>query len=579
MILLKERLKQILIRDNHIHPEELEKALAEQKRTGEELGKILVKRRLIDEDVLTQILSEDLGIPPINLSRLEIDPKVIKIMPRALVEKYHIIPISLMADRLTLVMANPLDVFVIDNVKTLTGYTINPIIGRKKEIEEAIKKYYGSSAGEGNVSVHFEQIVQEMKDVEQFEIVGAAEIEKKRTTIEELTQEAPIIKLTNAVIQQAVMVKASDIFIEPMEKALRVRYRVDGVIREIDKLSKNLHFPLVSRIKVMANLDISEHRLPQDGRFRMSLGANREVDFRINVLPTILGEKAVLRVLDKDSSVVNINSLGFEEEVLKKLKDCSVKPYGMILTCGPTGSGKTTTLYSILKYVYTPEKNIVTVEDPIEYEMKGINQVNVRAEIGLTFASSLRSILRQDPDIILIGEIRDSETLDIAIKAALTGHLVLSSLHTTTAAGSIIRMMNMGIEPFLICSSVLAILAQRLLRKICPYCKEYYQLAKNAAEELGIYQLTSQKENNFYRGKGCERCLNSGYSGRVGITELFILSSSIKELILSRAGEIKIKEAARKEGMKTMREDGLLKALKGLTSLEEVLRVTAKDEF
>jgi type IV pilus assembly protein PilB len=577
MASLKDRLKEILIRDKHIKPEDLEKALEDQKKTGDELSKILVRLKLINEDVLTQVLSEGLGFPPISIYRLKIDPNIIKIIPKDIAVKYQIMPISLMGDHLTLAMADPLNIFVIDNVKTLTGYTINPIISRGKDIEKTIQKYYFEEQEAGSASKVFEEIIKDIKDTEELELIREAQ-GGDQLAVEELTDEAPIIKLTDTIIKQAVTVKASDVFIEPMEKTMRIRYRIDGVIREIDRMTKALLFPLVSRVKVISSLDISEHRLPQDGRFKMIITGDREVDFRVSVLPTAFGEKVVLRVLDKDDSILNINKLGFEPESLRRLKECAIKPHGMILTCGPTGSGKTTTLYSILKYVDSPEKNIVTVEDPVEYQMKGMNQVNVKPSLGLTFPASLRSILRQDPDIIMIGEIRDIETLDIAVKAALTGHLVLSSLHTTTAAGSIVRMMNMGIEPFLICSSVLAIVAQRLLRKICSQCKETYTISSTVAAKVGLGASASKSDIKLFRGKGCKHCLNMGYKGRVGITEILILSPEIKELILNRAGELKVKEAGRVRGMKTMREDGLAKAIEGQTSLEEVLRVTAPDD-
>jgi type IV pilus assembly protein PilB len=576
---LKDRLKEILIRDKLISPYDLEKALEEQSKTGGELSKVLVKLKMIDEDVLTQVLSEGLGMPPISISRLKIDPSVLKIIPKDLAEKYKIMPISVMGDTLTLAMADPLNIFAIDNVKAFTGYTINPIISRLKEIEKTINKYYSEQEPEDNTLSKFADIMKDIQDVGEFELVKENEEGSRRGAVEQISEEAPIIKLTDTIIQQAIMAKASDVFIEPLENTVRVRYRVDGVIREIDRMPKVLHAPIISRIKVISVLDISEHRLPQDGRFKSVTAGGKEVDFRVSVLPTAFGEKIVLRVLDKDASVVNIDKLGFEAESLIRLKECSVKPHGMILTCGPTGSGKTTTLYSILKYVDSPEKNIVTVEDPVEYQMKGINQVNVKPARGLTFSASLRSILRQDPDIIMIGEIRDSETLDIAVKSALTGHLVLSSLHTTTAAGSIIRMMNMGIEPFLICSSVLAIIAQRLLRRICLHCKEEYVVNDVFTQKIGLTRFVSSKKDiKVFRGKGCKKCFNSGYAGRVGITEIIIFSLKIKELILGRAGEFKIKEAARKEGMKTMREDGFAKVLEGVTTLEEVLRVTAMDE-
>lgn len=576
MASLKDRIKEILIRDKLISQADLQRALDDQKKTGERLNKILIRLKLIDEDTLTHLLSQDLGYPLISISRLKIDPELIKIIPRDIAVKYQIMPISVMGDRLTLAMVDPLNIFAIDNIKALTGYTINPIISRTKDIEKTLEKYYGRQEGFVTPGESFEAIIKDIKDTGELELVREA---ADQSGVEQLGEEAPIIKLMDTIIQQAVLSKASDVFIEPMEKSVRVRYRVDGVIREIDRMTKVLLFPIVSRIKVIATLDISEHRLPQDGRFKTIIGGGREVDFRVSVLPTILGEKVVLRVLDQDTAVINIETLGFEPESLKRLRACAVKPHGLILACGPTGSGKTTTLYSILKYLDSPGKNIVTVEDPVEYQMKGINQVNIRPSVGLTFPASLRSILRQDPNIIMIGEIRDTETLDIAVKAALTGHMVLSSLHTTTAAGSIVRMENMGIEPFLISSSVLAIVAQRLLRKICSYCKEPQVISRLIVERVGLLKIIpANQEIELFRGKGCQRCFHTGYKGRVGITEILTFSPSIKELVLARAGEFKIKEAARAEGMKTMREDGLAKAVAGLTTLEEVLRVTAADE-
>ncbi len=581
---LKDRLQEILLRDKHISPEDWDRALAEQKKSGGELSKILVKHKFIDEDTLAQVLSEGLGLPPINIDRLKIDPDIVQIIPKETAKKYQIMPISLMGDHLTLAMADPMNIFVIDNVKVLTGYTINPIIGRPNDIAQTIEKYYpgkGEPEEEAKGPTEtFDEIIKDIRDTGDLELIKDAQEDGGKSAVEELTDEAPIIKLTDTIIQQAVMSHASDVFIEPMEKTMRIRYRIDGVVREIDRMTKVLHFPIISRIKVISNLDISEHRLPQDGRFKTIISGDHAVDFRVNVLPTAYGEKIVLRILDQEGSVLNVDRLGFEARSLERLKECAVQPHGMILACGPTGSGKTTTLYSILKYVDSPEKNIVTVEDPVEYQMKGISQVNIKPAMGLTFPVSLRSILRQDPDIIMIGEIRDTETLDIAVKAALTGHLVLSSLHTTTASGSIIRMMNMGIEPFLICSSVLAIVAQRLLRRICTYCKESYEATPTIIEKFHLKQMFPKGTKTFelFRGKGCKKCLGSGYKGRVGITEIFILSLKIRELILARAGEFKLKEAARIDGMKTMREDGISKVIEGLTSLEEVMRITAPDE-
>ncbi len=578
MASLNDRLKAIFIRDGIISSEDLSRALDEQAKTGEELGKILLKMKLVDEDTLRQVLSEGLGIPIIKVSCVKLDSSIIKIIPSKVCRNYQLVPISLIGEHLTVAMADPLNIFAIDNLKALTGYSIIPVISSPKEIEAVLDSYYKQEQASDEKTETFDEIMQDIRDTEDLELVKDIDSSQSQEIVEELTEEAPIIKLADTIIKQAVMAGASDVFIEPLEKSMRIRYRVDGVIREIDRMAKVLLSPLISRFKVISNLDISEHRIPQDGRFKMIISGDHEVDFRVNVLPTVLGEKIVLRVLDQDSSVLNIDKLGFEPESMKRLKECVVKPHGMILTCGPTGSGKTTTLYSILKFVDSPEKNIVTVEDPVEYEMPGLNQVNIKSSMGLTFPVCLRSILRQDPDIIMIGEIRDSETLDIAVKAALTGHLVLSSLHTTTAAGSVIRMMNMGIEPFLICSSVLAIVAQRLLRRICPKCKELYNVPEDIAKRIGIAQYLKEGDIQFYKGRGCDECFNTGYKGRVGITEICVLSARIKEYILQRAGEFEIKQVARAEGMKTMREDGLAKAAKGLTTLEEVLRVTAPDD-
>lgn len=572
----KDLLKEILLRDKLITLDKLDRAVEEQRLSGGELSRILVKNKFIDENLLSRVLSEALDLPLINVSRLKIEPELIMLVPKEVLQKNKVIPISVLGDRLTLAMADPQNINVIDTVKSLTGLTVNPVISTPKEIEASLSKFFAESE---KTIEKLGDIINDMKDTGSVEVLDEGHSQLKASSVEQLTDEAPIIKLTDTILQQAVLAKASDVFVEPMEKTLRVRYRIDGMIREIDQMAKVLLNPIVSRVKVISNLDISEHRLPQDGRFKTMTSGNKEVDFRVSILPTALGEKICLRILDQSGgTVLDVDKLGFDPESLKRLKECSQKPHGMILTCGPTGSGKTTTLYSILKSVDSPEKNIVTVEDPVEYQIRGLNQVNIKPAMGLTFAVSLRSILRQDPDIIMIGEIRDTETLDIAVKAALTGHLVLSSLHTTTAAGSIIRMMNMGIQPFLICSAVLAIVAQRLLRKVCAQCREEYIVPKPVVAKVGLARISSEKEIKLYRAKGCKRCFNTGYQGRVGITEILIFTPAVKELILNRAGEFKIKEQARKESMKTMREDGLAKALAGLTTLEEVLRVTASDE-
>ncbi len=569
---LKERLLEILIHDKILKQEDLDRAIEEQKKSGGELSKILVRLKAIHEDDLTHALSTGLGMPPIDISRLKIDPAVVKIIPQDVAIKYQIIAISRMGGNLTLAMADPLNIFAIDNVKALTGMNIVPIITRAVLVQQTIEKYYTTDSGAA-----LQKIIQDIKEADDIELVGDGPA-GAQGGVEDLTEEAPMIKLTDTIIHQGVLAKASDVFIEPMENTVRIRYRVDGIIREADRMAKALHPPIISRIKVISSLDISEQRLPQDGRFKTIMAGNREVDFRVSILPTAYGEKAVLRILDKTAGILDLAKLGLEPDAMKKLQDCGLRPHGMILCCGPTGSGKTTTLYSLLKFVDSPGKNIITVEDPVEYQMKGMNQVNVRPSVGLTFAASLRSILRQDPDIIMVGEIRDSETLDISVKAALTGHLVLSSLHTTTAAGSVVRMMNMGIEPFLLCSSVVAIVGQRLIRRICSKCKEPFPVPAEIAVKLKLNKEKIVKEVVLSRGKGCQACLNTGYAGRLVICEIMVLTPKVKEKILERVGEIKIKDIARREGMITMREDGIHKAFAGLTTLEEVLRVTAPDE-
>jgi type IV pilus assembly protein PilB len=547
MISLKDRLTELLIKNELITQEDIQKALAVQKEKGGRLSEILVKMGFVSEDDLAIILSQSLGLPPLELNRVKIDPEVIKLIPEDIARYYQIIPVSKIGRTLTLAMADPLNVFAIDDVKALTGLDINPIVGKPRDVMQAIDTYYSKDSHE-----MLESIIQDISDGEKLEVVKD---QGDVTDVEELTrltQEAPVIKLTELILKRAVDAKASDILIEPLEAKMRVRYRVDGILREVETPPKAFLASIISRIKVISGLDIAEHRLPQDGRFKIKL-ENREVDFRVSVLPSALGEKVALRILDKSTAMLDVEKLGFDQRSLESLKNCALKPHGMILVCGPTGSGKTTTLYSVLKYVDSPEKNIITVEDPVEYQLRGINQVNANPEIGLTFAASLRSILRQDPDIIMIGEIRDFETVDIAIKAALTGHLVLSTLHTTTAAGSIIRLVNMGVEPFLISSSVICVVAQRLVRKICDRCREPAKLSDAIIKKIGMKDLESKKKN-FWKGRGCKYCFNSGYSGRIGIAEVLVLIPEVKDLILSRAEEYKIKTLARqKGGMVTLR--------------------------
>ena len=562
----------MLIKNKLLSQKDLDKALEVQKEKGGRLSDILIKLNLINENDLAIVLSRSLGLPPLDLARVKIDPEVIKIIPKEIAAYYQIIPVSQIGSSLTIAMADPLNIFAIDDVKALTGFEINPIIGKPQEISQAIEAYYGEDSHQ-----MIEKIIKGITDEDKLEFVAG--VEEESLDVQELTrlvQEAPVIKLTEAVLKQAIESKASDVLIEPMESTLRIRFRIDGVLREKESPPKALQAPIISRIKVISGLDIAEHRLPQDGRFKIKF-EDREVDFRVSILPSTFGEKVALRVLDKGMAMLDVNKLGFNEKSLKDLNASSNKPHGMVLVCGPTGTGKTTTLYSVLKNIDSPEKNIITVEDPVEYDLVGINQVTARPDIGLTFASTLRSMLRQDPDIIMVGEIRDFETVDIAIKAALTGHLVLSTLHTTTAPGSMVRLVNMGVEPFLITSSVICVLAQRLLRKNCDKCKISYNISDEMAKRLGAD--ISKKKTTFYRGEGCKYCLNTGYKGRIGIAEVLVLSPKVKELILERAEEHKIKQQAISEGMFTLRRDAVEKAMAGLTTLDEVFKTTIADRI
>lgn len=571
MYSLKERLTEILIKDKIVSEVELKKALKIQKQKGGSLKDVLVELGFANEKDLMAALSQGLGIPPIALSRFKIDIDIIKLIPRDIARKYQIVPVSRVGNMLTVAMTDPLNVFAIDDLRSLTGFEIGTIIASAKDVQDVIDQHYDEDT-HGAI----EDLVKDMS-AEELEIIRADKIKETDSgRLLKLVEEAPVVKLTNLILENAIKSRASDILIEPMEKSLRIRCRVDGVLKQVESLSKNMHESVVSRIKVMAELNIAERRLPQDGRFKLKIKDN-DVDFRVSIVPTITGEKVALRVLDKAQAMLDIEKLGFGKNTLKVFKKCISRPHGMILACGPTGSGKTTTLYSLLKYVHSSEKNIITIEDPVEYQILGINQVTVRTDVGLTFASALRSILRQDPDIIMIGEIRDFDTVDIAIKSALTGHLVLSTLHTTTACGSVVRLVNMGVEPFLIASSLIAIIAQRLVRKLCPDCKEIYKPTQALIARLGLDKDDTRKLS-FYKPKGCERCSKLGYEGRVGICEILTLSPTIRGLILKRVRESEIKQTARKEGMKTLREDGIEKVLGGTTSLEEILRVTVPDE-
>ncbi len=568
MISLKERLTDILIHNKLITQDQLAQALAVQTKKGGRLSQIIIDLNFVRPEDLSSSLSQGLGLPLIDLKRFRIDPEVIKIFPIEVARHYQIIPVSKIGDTITLAMADPLNVFAIDHVKSLTGYKINTIIASSVDIAATLETAYPDLT-RGAI----DDLVKEISDTSIEFIKDEKEALPSDQELTRISQEVPVIKVTNMILEEAVKSKASDVMIEPSETKLRVRFRIDGVLREQVSPPRAMHSSIVSRIKVISDLNIAEHRLPQDGRFKANL-LGREVDFRVSILPASAGEKVVIRILDKSQATLDIQKLGFAEDVLEKLRKMAKLPHGMILVCGPTGSGKTTTLYSLLKFVDDPKKNIVTVEDPVEYQLDGINQVPVRPDIGLTFASALRSILRQDPNVIMIGEIRDFETMDIAIKSALTGHLVISTLHTTTSAGAIVRLINMGVEPYLIDASLVCVVGQRLVRKICLHCREKYVLDKEVANKLKINAINPE----FFRPRGCQHCFNTGYSGRLAIAEVLLLSGAVRELVLSRAQESQIKSKAREEGMLTLREEGLALALQGLTSLEEILRVTIADE-
>lgn len=573
---LKERLMEGLVKKKILSQEKLEEALRIHKEKKERISDTLVKLGFISKDNLLEVLSAELGIPIIHLARYKIQPNALEAISKKIAELYCVIPVSIFGSTLTVAMSDPMNINALDDIKRSAKLQIRPVLAQDKEIKEAIDQYYNKNAKES--------IQEAMQDMALGDILEAQDDAGQDTNtgsaqeLLRLTQEEPVVKLTNSLLTEAVKRRSSDIFVEPEEKALRVRFRVDGLLQEGISTTKSMHAGVVSRIKVMSNLDIAEHRVPQDGRFKIRI-KDREVDFRVSVLPTYFGEKVVLRVLDKNQAVLDIDKLGFEAEPLDALKKAASHPHGMIVVCGPTGAGKTTTLYSTLKLIDSPDRNIVTVEDPVEFQIYGINQVQIRPEVKLTFAAALRSILRQDPDVIMVGEIRDGETADIAIKAALTGHLVLSTLHATTAAGAITRFVNMGVEPYLITSSVLMAGSQRLVRRICTRCKEAYEPSVELVKQLGMNEKEIGKQKLvFYRGKGCEACGHKGYMGRLVLLEALTLTPQIKALILKGAQEYEIKAQGRREGMSTLRESGIANILKGNTTVEEVMRVTVRDQ-
>ncbi len=564
---MSKKLGDLLIRENLLTPADLERAKEDQRKRGGRLGEALVRLGLLDEQDLVRVLSKQYGIPSVDLASFEIDPEVVKLVPEDLVQKYRIMPINRVGSTLIVAVEDPANMFAVDDVKFLTGYNVEMVLAAPSAIKETIDRYYDSSATLLDVMSNF--------DLDDLELVQD-EDELDMADLERAVEDAPVVKLVNLILSDAIKKGASDIHIEPYEKSFRVRYRIDGVLYEEMRPPLKLKNAITSRIKIMASLDIAERRLPQDGRIKLKISRDKDMDFRVSVLPTLFGEKIVLRLLDKSNLQLDMTKLGFEEKALRDFQESIHKPYGMVLVTGPTGSGKTTTLYSALTELNTPETNISTAEDPVEFNLPGINQVQIHEEIGLNFAAALRSFLRQDPDIIMVGEIRDFETAEIAIKAALTGHLVLSTLHTNDAPSTVNRLLNMGVEPFLVASATNLILAQRLARKICENCKEVVELPAQALIDIG---MSPDEVGTFtcYRGTGCANCADTGYRGRVALYEVMVVTDDLKELILNGASSMELREAAVQGGMKTLRMSGITKLKEGVTTLEEVVRVTVKD--
>jgi type IV pilus assembly protein PilB len=567
------RLGEILVKEKLISQDQLKQALAHQKKNGGRLGAALVKLGLISDEEITGVLSRQYGVPAINLSYYEVDPAVIKLVPQETAVRYQVVPLSRVGSTLTIAMADPTNVFAMDDIKFMTGLKVEPVVASENAIVEAIDKFYGAAArSEQDLEKVMAEIGEGVDEVE----VAEEESEASLAELEHAAEEAPVIKLVNLILSEALNRGASDIHIEPYEKEYRVRYRVDGILHNIMNPPLKLRDAITSRIKIMAKLDISEKRLPQDGRIMLKLtkdGKKKELDYRVSCLPTLFGEKIVLRLLDKENLRLDMTKLGFEPESLQKFEKAILKPYGMVLVTGPTGSGKTNTLYSSIARLNTPDTNIMTAEDPVEFQLPGINQVQMKEQIGLNFAAALRSFLRQDPNIILVGEIRDFETAEIAVKAALTGHLVLSTLHTNDAPSTISRLMNMGIEPFLVATSVHLICAQRLVRRICTECKEEQNLPPQALIDVG-FTPEEAKTVKTYKGKGCDRCNGTGYKGRAGLYEVLEISDDIRELVLVGASALELKKKAIEQGMLTLRRSGLTKIAAGVTTIEEVIRET-----
>ncbi|MGH9948136.1 MAG: type IV-A pilus assembly ATPase PilB [Pyrinomonadaceae bacterium] len=614
---MSAKLGEILVRENLISPPQLREALDYQRENGGRLGSNLVKLGMISDDVITAVLSRQYGVPSINLDLFHIEPTVIKLISQEVALKYTVLPISRVGATLTLAMADPTNVFAMDDIKFMTELNVEPVIASEASITMSIGKYYsgstqidifdaafafptdksnGSRNGtlrtkvkksssngvkvderlvDSDIDVSLDHFDFDGSDTEDFELIEEND-EIDLATLARASEDAPVVRLVNVLMVDSLRRGASDIHVEPYEKDFRIRFRIDGVLYDVMHPPMKLRDPLISRLKIMAKLDISEKRLPQDGRIKIKVRVDdrsRELDFRVSTLPTLFGEKVVLRLLDKDKLMLDMSKLGFEAESLEKFQRNIANPYGMVLVTGPTGSGKTNTLYSALQTLNQPETNIMTAEDPVEFNLQGINQVQMKEQIGLNFAAALRSFLRQDPNIILVGEIRDFETAEIAIKAALTGHLVLSTLHTNDAPSTISRLVNMGIEPFLVATSINIIQAQRLIRRVCNECKEETHVPEEGLVEIG-FSKEEAADLKLYKGRGCETCLNTGYKGRVGLYEVMEITDELRELIIIGASAIELRRKAIELGMITLRESGLCKLREGITTIEEVVKET-----
>lgn len=564
------RLGELLVKNNIITKEQLTKALEEQKESGgqQRLGSILIKNGLISEPDLTTFLSKQYGFPSINLADFDVDASVVKIIPVDIAHKYQIVPVNRSGSTLIIAMCDPSNIFAIDDIKFMTGYNVEVVVASESAIRAAIDKFYDQSASLADVMNDLE--------LEDLEVIGE-EDDVDVSSLERATEDAPVVKLVNLILTDAIKKKASDIHVEPYERSFRVRYRIDGILYEVMKPPMKLKNAITSRIKIMAELDIAERRLPQDGRIKIKLGGGKDMDFRVSVLPTLFGEKIVMRLLDKSNLQLDMTKLGYEPDALAHFQKEIHKPFGMVLVTGPTGSGKTVSLYSALSELNKVSENISTAEDPVEFNFAGINQVQMHEDIGLNFAAALRAFLRQDPDIIMIGEIRDFETAEIGVKAALTGHMVLSTLHTNDAPSTINRLLNMGIEPFLVASAVNLITAQRLARRVCSDCKVVEEIPVQSLIAAGV---PANEAPNYvcYKGAGCPKCNGTGYKGRVGFYQVMPMLEEIRELILNGANTAEIKRESMRLGIKTMRQSGLTKLSEGVTSFEEVLRVTVADD-